>query len=178
MKRIFAPLVVFLGAVAHPSPAAPQEPSSLPDGKGKELVAEVCSQCHGLRPLFFHRADARKWEMVVHEMIAFGAQVTPEERDDILEYVKTTFAAGPALSTRTAPQLPPGDGREILQSTCASCHGTALIARTRADRAEWEKILHRHTAGERVALPAAQLGVLLEYLVANFSGAAAPSRQH
>jgi len=168
MKRMFAALVVFLGVVSHPSPAVPQEPSPLPDGKGKELVAQVCSQCHGLQPLFFHRGDHRKWEMVVHEMVAFGAQVTPQERDEILDYLKTTFAAEPPESTRITSQLPEGNGREILQSSCVSCHGTAVITRKRADRAEWERILRRHTAEARVTIPAAQVDVLVNYLSTNF----------
>ncbi len=158
-------------------PAGAQEPPALPDGEGKALVAMVCSQCHGIRPLFVYNGDDQKWEILVHEMVAFGAQVTPQERDTMMKYLKATFSTGRAAAERDARQLPSGKGQGVLQASCGGCHGLPVITRKRAGRAGWEEILRRHTTEERVKLSQEQAEALLAYLAANFgpaTGAAKP----
>lgn len=152
-------------------PTRAQEQIALPEGEGKALVSVICSQCHGIRPLFVYNGDDRKWEILVHEMIAFGAQVSPSERDTILAYLTTSFSSQRTAEAPNTARLPAGTGREVLQASCASCHGVALIAGKRADLAGWEAILSRHTAEERVKLSAEEAKVLLAYLVANFGPA-------
>jgi mono/diheme cytochrome c family protein len=165
-----AAVLVFAGT------ARAQESETLPDGEGKALVATVCSTCHGLKALFIYNGDDRKWEILVHEMVAFGAQVTPQERDTIMKYLKATFSTDRGSSPAASAPLPAGKGQEIVQGSCGACHGVALIARKRADRAGWESILKRHTSEERVTLSPEQLETLLSYLSTNLgtsSGAAA-----
>jgi mono/diheme cytochrome c family protein len=157
-------------------PAGAQEPPALPDGEGKALVAMVCSQCHGIRPLFVYNGDDQKWEILVHEMVAFGAQVTPQERDTMLKYLRATFSTERAAAGRDAGQLPSGKGQGVLQASCGGCHGLPVITRKRAGRAGWEEILRRHRTEERVKLSPEDAEVLLAYLAANFgpaTGAAA-----
>lgn len=158
-------------------PAGAQEPPALPDGEGKALVAMVCSQCHGIRPLYVYNGDDQKWEILVHEMVAFGAQVTPQERDTMMKYLKATFSTGRAAAARDAGQLPSGKGQGVLQASCGGCHGLPVITRKRAGRAGWEEILRRHTTEERVNLSPEDAQTLLAYLAANFgpaTGAAKP----
>ena len=153
------------------SPARAQEPPALPDGEGKALVATVCSQCHGIRPLFVYNGDDQKWEILVHEMVAFGAQVTPQERDTMMKYLKGTFSTGRAAAERDAGQLPSGKGQGVLQASCGGCHGLPVITRKRAGRAGWEEILRRHRTEERVNLSSENVEALLAYLAANFGPA-------
>jgi mono/diheme cytochrome c family protein len=160
--------------------AGAQEEAPLPEGEGKALVARVCSTCHGLRALFVYNGDDRKWEILVHEMVAFGAQVTPEERDTILAYLKATFSSQRASAAGAGAQLPAGKGQEIVQTNCARCHGLSVIARKRADRAGWDTILRRHADEDRVKLSPDQMETVLSYLAASFGsaggGGAAPPR--
>jgi cytochrome c5 len=156
-------------------PAGAQVPPALPDGEGKSLVAMVCSQCHGIRPLFVYNGDDLKWEILVHEMIAFGAQVTPQERDTMLKYLKATFSTDRA-SGRDAGRLPSGKGQGVLQASCGGCHGLPVITRKRAGRAGWEQILRRHRTEERVTLSPEYAETLLEYLAANFGPAAGAAK--
>jgi len=164
-----------------PRPGRAQEPMraaekvELPDGEGKTLVGVVCSQCHNIQPLFVYSGDDRQWEILVHEMVAFGAQVSPRERDTIMAYLKKSFSSQRHGSGVGATPMPPGKGLEVLQSSCVSCHGMPLIANKRADSAQWQAILRRHTAEERVKLSAGQLQLLLAYLEENF-GPGKPAR--
>ena len=163
--------------LSFPLPAGAQELPALPDGEGKALVAMVCSQCHGIRPLFVYNGDDRKWEILVHEMVAFGAQVTPQERDTMMKYLKATFSTAGAAAGRDAGQLPPGKGQGVLQASCGGCHGLPVITRKRAGRAGWEGILRRHMTEERVTLAPEHAEALLAYLAANFrpaTGSAKP----
>ncbi len=158
-------------------PAGAQERPTLPDGEGKALVAMVCSQCHGIRPLFLYNGDDQKWEILVHEMVAFGAQVTPQERDTVMKYLKATFSTGRAAAGSGAGQLPSGEGQGVLQASCGGCHGLPVITRKRANRAGWEEILRRHRTEDRVNLSPERAETLLSYLAANFgpaTGAAKP----
>ncbi len=154
--------------VMSPGPMRAQEQAALPEGEGKALVGVVCAQCHSIKPLFVYSGDDRQWEVVVHEMVAFGAQVSPRERDTIMSYLKKSFSSQRHGSGAGAAPMPAGKGLEVLQASCVSCHGMPLIANKRADSAEWQAILRRHTAQERVKLSAEQLQLLLAYLEANF----------
>ena len=158
------------------SPVGGQEAITLPEGEGREVVGMACSQCHSLKALFVYKGDDRQWEVLVHEMVAFGTQVSPRERDTILAYLKATFSLERTAGGRDAAPLPSGKGRELLQASCDACHGLPLIARKRAGRAEWETILRRHTSEERVELSAAQTETLLEYLAASFGPSAGSVR--
>jgi mono/diheme cytochrome c family protein len=157
-------------------PAGAQEPPALPEGEGRTLVAMVCSQCHGIKPLFVYNGNDQKWEILVHEMVAFGAQITPQERDTVMKYLKATFSTERAAG-RDAGQLPSGEGRGVLQASCGGCHGLPVITRKRAGRAGWEEILRRHRTEERVTLSPEHAEALLAYLTVNFgraTGAAKP----
>lgn len=145
-----------------------QEKVELPAGEGKALVGVVCAQCHTLKPLFVYSGDDRQWEILVHEMVAFGAQVSPRERDTMMTYLKKSFSSQRHGTGATTIAMPPGKGLQVLQSSCVGCHGMPLIANKRADSAEWRAILRRHTEQERVKLSAEQVQVLLAYLEGNF----------
>jgi mono/diheme cytochrome c family protein len=168
MKSVMlASLVGLTLSLPIASPAAAQEQEALPPGDGKALVSAACTPCHGLKALFVFKGDDRKWEILVHEMVAFGAPVTPAERDTILKYLQATFSTDRSTSSTAGSSLPAGKGQEIVQTSCVACHGTSLIARKRAERAEWESILKRHTSEERVKLSSEQLELLLSYLSTN-----------
>jgi len=61
----------------------------LPEGKDVEKVRTQCSLCHGVELVAQQRLDRRGWSRVVDQMIAFGAPVSPAERDALLTYLET-----------------------------------------------------------------------------------------
>jgi competence ComEA-like helix-hairpin-helix protein len=64
----------------------------LPEGKGKDLVEQVCVVCHGLEVITGQHATSKGWSTIVDNMIQRGATATPEEIHTIVEYLAAHFA--------------------------------------------------------------------------------------
>jgi len=78
----------------------------LPDGAGKDIVARVCSGCHGLGQVTRQKRSANAWKDLVAQMVDNGAKATPEELASIVAYLSKNFAgqeapAGPQPSSLT-----------------------------------------------------------------------------
>jgi mono/diheme cytochrome c family protein len=69
-------------------------PSGLPDGPGRELVATVCTQCHGLNNVVTLRLTAEEWEGLVNDMISRGAPAFDDQYKVITQYLSTNFGKG------------------------------------------------------------------------------------
>ena len=70
--------------------------STLPEGEGREIVADVCSQCHSLVYVTDARRTAAQWQYIVSMMVALGAPLQPEEIGPVINY----------LSTHLGPEAP------------------------------------------------------------------------
>jgi streptogramin lyase/mono/diheme cytochrome c family protein len=74
----------------------PKDPSALPAGDGKELVAEKCTVCHDVQRILVKRATEANWNYTVHSMRANmeAAGITPitdQEIDRIAKYLAANF---------------------------------------------------------------------------------------
>lgn len=85
---------------------APLAAQNLPEGKGKELVADYCSACHGLDPVTSQRADRDGWETIVAYMVSRGMTATNEEVATMIDYLAKAFPQAPA------PAKPKPEGKE------------------------------------------------------------------
>ncbi len=85
---------------------APSRAQNLPDGKGKELVADYCSACHGLDSVTSQRADKDGWETIVAYMVSRGMTATNEEVATIVAYLAKAFPPAPA------PAKPKAEGKQ------------------------------------------------------------------
>jgi cytochrome c5 len=75
-------------------PGAAQEKTaavSLPSGPGKELVESRCTACHDLERIATAKRTKNDWELIVNNMVARGATVTPDEARTILSYLVAQF---------------------------------------------------------------------------------------
>jgi mono/diheme cytochrome c family protein len=63
----------------------------LPEGKGKELVAEQCAACHGLEQVVSHRDSKDGWESVVAYMVSRGMPASNDEVKIMVEYLAAAF---------------------------------------------------------------------------------------
>ena len=77
----------FLAALA--SRAGSQ--TDLPEGKGKDVVMAVCTECHGLFQFTSFRLSKKGWEGVVTTMISNGAPLYDEEKEMVVEYLAKNF---------------------------------------------------------------------------------------
>jgi mono/diheme cytochrome c family protein len=81
-----------LGAALAAFAAHSADAAELPDGPNRALVAAQCGACHDLQPLFDAAAagvSREDWSGALEEMTGYGLKVTPEQREQILEYLAT-----------------------------------------------------------------------------------------
>ncbi|SRR6266404_8334849 len=65
----------------------------LPPGKGREIVLNSCTTCHGLKMVVHGRKNSADWKKAVNDMIQRGAPVFPEEIEPLDQYLAKAFAA-------------------------------------------------------------------------------------
>ena len=74
----------------------------LPDGDGRALVERICAKCHPVQNIVKSRMTRAKWDDVIDDMIARGAEGTDQEFDRVVEYLVKNF--GPAGAS-AAPKV-------------------------------------------------------------------------
>jgi len=142
--------------------------NKLPSGEGSEIAAERCLACHGPEPILQQRLPRDKWVGEVDKMVRWGADVPAESKDKLVDYLAKNFAYHPILPPKMPGALPAGDGREVLDQACLSCHGGEPISQQRLSRAQWTGEVDKMIRWG-ADVPADQKARLLDYLAKNFS---------
>ena len=100
----------------------------LPNGKGKDLVEDRCSSCHGLDLLLAEHDGKAQWSQIVNEMVSRGATGSADELATIVDYLAANFGPEVAkinVNTATA--------EELQSSLTLSAPETAAIVQYRKD---------------------------------------------
>jgi len=63
----------------------------LPDGPGKELLMNVCTQCHTINRIVEKKITKDEWNDIVDRMASKGARATDQEFDTIVNYLVKNF---------------------------------------------------------------------------------------
>jgi mono/diheme cytochrome c family protein len=85
-------IIVFILLIVSCSPVAPPAPTPTQDiHKGKALVENRCSTCHGLALVQAAQYDRPGWESLVNRMVGKGAQLTSEQQQLAVEYLAKTY---------------------------------------------------------------------------------------
>jgi len=164
----FCPIALLSSAQAQP----------LPDGPGKDAVASVCTQCHGLDRITPLKRSAAAWKETVIAMRAKGADGTDQEFDAIVNYLAKNFGS-PEGAVRLAgdvaatPPMPDGPGKQFILMQCTACHQPDHFTKYHHTSEEWQVIVAR--MGTRV--PGAtkpDLDAVLKYFVTNYPKVEAP----
>jgi competence protein ComEA len=79
---------------AQTAPAQPAD--EWPDGPGKAIFLQTCSNCHSPENVLGHNLDSDGWTDLLNRMIQFGAQGSDEDFGAILQYLVTNFGPAPA----------------------------------------------------------------------------------
>lgn len=69
------------------SAAGTPEASALPEGKGRETLIRLCSECHEADLVIGQQHDKDGWRFLVDRMVVNGTQGTDEELAEIVEYL-------------------------------------------------------------------------------------------
>jgi hypothetical protein len=101
MHRVLLVVLFLIGIFVPLAVSWPQDDyrNQLPPGKGKELVVELCSNaCHNLQKVVSSRKSEKEWERSINDMINRGAQIFPEEVDQIVKYLAKSFPPSKAAA--------------------------------------------------------------------------------
>jgi mono/diheme cytochrome c family protein len=90
---------------------APKDETGLPDGPGRQLVAERCVSCHDLQRVVVKRSDQDDWNHTVGRMrtrmtVASIPDLTPAETTAVVNYLSEKF-----------PRVQPYDANSRLPKT-------------------------------------------------------------
>jgi competence protein ComEA len=113
-------LVVSVAAVAFPSAAVWAQ--NLPEGPGKAETMKVCSGCHEVTRATSLHLDRAGWQTEMEKMISLGAKGSPEEFENILNYLSKSFPAEeiPKVRINTARPIELEAGLTLRRSQAAA----------------------------------------------------------
>jgi cytochrome c-type biogenesis protein CcmH/NrfF len=88
---LIALMVFILFSSACSSATSNTTPASTSALDGATLVQERCSVCHPLGRVESASHTAAQWQTIVNTMISRGAQLTPEEKTVVINYLTANF---------------------------------------------------------------------------------------
>ena len=92
LRRIYCIAILISALLPFSISALGQEDSKqLPEGKGRDLVASVCTQCHGLEPTTGSRRTLEEWKNIVNDMVSNGAALDEGEVETVSQYLAKNF---------------------------------------------------------------------------------------
>jgi hypothetical protein len=65
----------------------------LPDGPGKDVLLNICTQCHDLERVRRTRLSAEGWAEILQTMLNEGAPLTDQDFATVLRYLARNFKA-------------------------------------------------------------------------------------
>ena len=165
MARLAALLLCGMFVLTLRAGAASQSAAtpSLPEGKGKELVATGCVGCHDLNTAVGIRANAAEWRDTVTRMVQNGAQIPAPDAAVIVAYLAEHFGPAAPVAGQAAATLPDGPGKDVLMSRCFQCHGQTMWNDLRQDRRAWLGVLYR-MVGRRALWTEDDINAMADYL--------------
>ena len=86
MKRLILAVPFLLSSLVPLAQA-----QELPEGKGKDVVEQVCGACHGTDLVAARRATKSGWSYIVDDMVSRGASASNEQIAAINEYLAKNF---------------------------------------------------------------------------------------
>jgi len=85
------------------TPARAQEkPFVLPDGPGKEFVANNCGSCHAMSRMGFGYSQAH-WHTTMRMMMNFGMQIPQDQVFTVIDYLAKNFPERPMPLAKIIP---------------------------------------------------------------------------
>ena len=83
--------LAWMMAALNTSAPVQAQGDDLPPGEGRDMVVQICTECHGSDTFTGFRRSRAEWESVVGDMTGRRGGATPEEMTAIMKYVVTQF---------------------------------------------------------------------------------------
>jgi len=93
-KRVWIVFLLIISIIltgcggAAPEPTEPPAPTVHP---GKSVMNSRCGTCHELSRVTNYRDDLEGWEMTVDRMILLGAELSDQQRTDLIDYLAKEY---------------------------------------------------------------------------------------
>ena len=160
-ERIKVTVAVMIVGSFLMGPVLAQQPSveSMPEGEGKQLVANICAGCHSLETVLTQRRNREDWNSTVANMISRGAQIFTDESATIVNYLAEHYGPGAASGSSSSS---PGAG--LFRDKCFQCHGETMWRDLKQDRRAWEGTLYR-MVGRGALWTEEEINTMADYLV-------------
>jgi competence protein ComEA len=130
LVRMMIP-VVLLSLVFVGQTGGTMQQQELPEGEGKELFANKCSQCHVVEYATAHRRTRGQWNGVLNEMIEMGAVLSDDQKTTIVAYLTKNFGK---INVNVAP------AEEIETFLGMSSSNAKAIVAYRTERGPFESV--------------------------------------
>jgi cytochrome c5 len=72
---------------------------ALPTGAAKDLVRSSCLTCHSASMISQQHKDAAAWDKTVTKMVAWGAPLSDDRKDELIAYLVANFGSRGAPAT-------------------------------------------------------------------------------
>lgn len=140
----------------------------LPPGPVQEKAQTACLACHDGRIIVQQHLSRRGWTKSVDKMIRWGAQVAPEDREALIDYLLQNFGpvtegAGPGAKS----ELAEGAGAKVARAACLGCHDADVVTEQQLDQRGWTRMVDKMVRWGAV-VRAEDRASLLNYLTTNY----------
>ncbi len=145
LMRVPAAAIVS-AAITLASPAAQADQTSpFPNGPGREIVVQACTQCHQAGPITQLRMNELGWRQMTYNMVLRGAQIGPNDIDAATAYLAAQFGPGVPVpgQSNVEVKLPDGPGATLVAGACTICHGLDRVTATNRPGKQWVPIVGR-----------------------------------
>jgi len=100
--------VLFVISAVSLAAALAAQGGDLPDGKGKEVLQRMCTNCHGLDQVTTNRYSKKFWGSVVDDMVSRGAEGSDEDVNVLIGYLSRNFGKPVNINTASAKEIEAG----------------------------------------------------------------------
>jgi hypothetical protein len=144
----------------------------LPAGPMQEKAQAACLACHDGRIIVQQHLSRRAWTKSVDKMIRWGAQVAPEDREALIDYLIQNFGiegtgAGAVYAREAQAELAGGAGAKVAWAACLGCHDADVVTELQLDERGWTRMVDKMVRWGAVVRPEDRAS-LLKYLATNY----------
>src|SRR5581483_6201436 len=131
VKTIGVPLAALVAAVWISATSEPvrlkADTTAQEQDPRQATFVRMCSTCHEAERVATVRESQTGWTRIVNDMMARGAQGSPEDARDVIAYLAEHFGpSGDGGGVSLRPARPRLAVTGAYQARCGACHGEAM----------------------------------------------------
>jgi len=131
-----------------PSARPQTEDSQLPDGPGKQIVQNACTQCHEIEMVTTQNFTKEEWSHTVDLMVSRGARLNQDQIATVVAYLAGNFgksnASESAVPTSSpASSVPSSTAPPASENRSGSCGEPSTSSQTPQKRSRFWEFLRK-----------------------------------